>query len=71
MFVKLTDGNEPVIVNSDLVTYIEGMSGGAHCMLYLVDGRTVRVAKPADAVVALLDWAEPVPKKEEARHVRR
>lgn len=68
MFVKLIDGNEPIIVNVDQVTWLEGMSGGQHCMVHFING-AVRVPKPADDVQALLDWA--APSQKEKQHGRR
>ena len=69
MFVKLIDGNEPIIVNSDQVTWIEGMSGGQHCMVHFING-AVRVPRPADEVASFIDWAAPTAQKEK-QHGRR
>ena len=67
MFVKLIDGTEPTIVNSDAVEWIEGISGGQHCMLHMSSGAAVRIPKPADEVAAALDWAAPQKEKRDAR----
>jgi len=62
MFVKLLDGNEPVIVNSDAVQWIEGISSGQHCVVHM-HGGSIRLPKPADEIQALLDWAAPSAKE--------